>query len=360
MREAGHCYYADEEAIAPLWKGRRVPIHECISGWVMINDLPVSLPDIYSDPRVPHEAYRATFVKSLAVVPVRAPTPIAAIGAYWATTHHTTDEEIGALSLLADSAALALTNVQLYAELSASLERERQARLAAEAATSAKDEFLALVAHELRQPLHASLAALRMMAARTSRQSGEHARAIVERQVFHMNRLVEELVDAARIVRGHVQLDLTPVDLRCVIQSAAESLRPMMNERDHAFIVHLPTEPVIIQADASRLQQVVTNILTNAAKYTDPGGRVTVRVALDGGHVVLVVADNGRGIEADALPTIFNLFTRAARDVRGFGVGLAVTRGLVELHRGTIQARSGGPGRGSEFIISLPIAQDAP
>jgi two-component system CheB/CheR fusion protein len=356
LREAGHCYYADEDAVAPLWKGKKFPIHDCISGWVMAHDAPVAIADIYSDPRVPHEAYRHTFVRSLAMVPVRAAEPIAAIGAYWADTHLATDDEVGALVLLADSAAMALTNVQLYDELSAALDRERQARVTAEAATAAKDEFLAHVAHELRQPLHASLAALRMMGARVSRESGEHARSVVERQVFQMNRLVEDLLDAARIVRGHVRLDIAVVDLRSVIHSVADSLRPMMAERQHDLVVQVPGEPVMLQADANRLHQVVTNVLTNAAKYTDPGGRIILRVSIDGHRAAIAVIDTGRGIEATALPTIFSLFTRAAPDVRGFGVGLAVARRLVELHGGSIQARSTGAGCGSEFTISLPIA----
>jgi two-component system CheB/CheR fusion protein len=356
LRDGGQCFYADENAIAPLWKGRRFPLDACISGWVMRHNQPVVIPDIYTDPRIPASLYRPTFVKSLAMVPVRTPDAIAAIGAYWAEMHAASDHEIGAMSLLADTAALALTNVQLYTELSAALDREKQARVGAEAATAAKDEFLALVAHELRQPLHASLAALRLMAAHRSREEGEHARTVVERQVFQMNNLVEDLVDAVRIVRGHVPLTIAPIDLGAAIQQVADAVRPLMDERRHAFTVVVPGHPVLLQADAVRLQQVFTNLLTNAAKYTEPGGRVTLAVSCTGDHATIVVSDTGRGIEAAALPTIFDLFTRAAPDVRGFGVGLAVTRRLVELHGGTIAARSAGPGRGSEFSVSLPLA----
>jgi two-component system CheB/CheR fusion protein len=355
IREPGWCYYADEDAIAPLWKGKRFPLDRCISGWVMTHDLPAVIPDIYADSRVPHEAYRSTFVRSLAMVPVRAPEPIAAIGAYWADTHHATDDEVGALILLADSAALALTNVQLYNELAAALDREKEARIEAEAATAAKDEFLALVAHELRQPLHASLAALRMMTARASRQSGEHARSIVERQVHQMNRLVEDLLDAARIVRGHVQLKVDAIDLRTAVETVVDTLRPLIAERRHELNVSLPLHPVVLQADASRLQQVLTNLLTNAAKYTEPGGRIAVTMANGNDRATITVADSGRGIDPAALKGIFELFTRGAPDVRGFGVGLAVARRLVELHGGTIQARSAGTGRGSEFSVSLPL-----
>jgi signal transduction histidine kinase len=261
--------------------------------------------------------------------------------------------------LLADAAALALTNVQLYAELSAALDREKRARITAEAAMAAKDEFLALVAHELRQPLHASLAALRLMAAHASRETGERARTVVERQVFQMNSLVEDLVDAARIVRGHVELNAEPIDLGAAIQQVADSVRPLMDERRHTFVVAVPAGPVPLQADAVRLQQVFSNLLINAAKYTEPGGRITLELSCVGDQARVIVSDTGRGIDAAALPAIFDLSSRGAPDVRGFGVGLAVTRRLVELHGGTVQACSAGPGLGSEFTVLLPLAVGA-
>jgi signal transduction histidine kinase len=356
LRVGGECYYADEDAIAPLWKGSRFALEACVSGWVMTQDVAVVIPDIYADARVPHEVYRPTFVKSLAMVPVRAPEPIAAIGAYWADEHQATEDELGAMTLLADSIALALRNVQLYDELSRALSREKDARLAAEAATASKDEFLAMVAHELRQPLHACLAALRMMAAGSAIDSIEHVRSVIERQLTQMTRLVEDLLDAARIVRGHVQLMLVVFDVRNAIERAADSLRALMAERQHELTLSLPEERVFVQADSARLEQVFSNLLTNAAKYTDPGGRITLSLTVDDNFANITVTDTGRGIAPTAIPRIFTLFARAAPDVRGFGVGLAATRRLVELHGGTIQARSDGIGRGAQFRVSLPLA----
>ena len=356
LRSGNECYYADEDAIAPLWKGRRFPLETCVSGWVMTHALPAVIVDIYADARVPHEVYRPTFVKSLAMVPVRAPEPIAAIGAYWADRHEATEEELGAMTLLADNIALALRNVELYDELSVALRREKDARHVAERAIASKDEFLALVAHELRQPLHASLAALRMMSTASGLESGDHARSVVERQLTQMTRLVEELLDAARIVRGHVQLNVAVFDVRDAIERAADSARALIAEREHEFVVTLPEQPVIVQADAARLEQVFSNLLSNAAKYTDSGGRITLSLAVDQAFANITVSDTGRGIDPEAISTIFNLFARAASDVRGFGVGLAATRRLVELHGGTIQARSDGVGRGAQFRVSLPLA----
>jgi two-component system CheB/CheR fusion protein len=356
LKESDHCYYADENAIAPLWKGLRFPLDTCISGWVMAHNAPAVVPDIYLDSRVPHEAYRPTFVKSLAMVPVCAPEPIAAIGAYWKETHVPTDDEVGSMILLADSAALALANVQLYDDLAASLNREKDARMAAEAAIAAKDDFLALVAHELRQPLHASLAALQVLAARINGESGDRARAVIERQIVQMSRLVDDLLDAARVVKGHVELDVEAVDLRHAIDHAVDAVKPLLEERRHELAVSLPKHPVTVMADMARLQQVFSNLLTNAAKYTEPGGRIGITVGNGDRRATITVVDTGRGIDAAALPRIFELFTRGASDVSGFGVGLAVARRLVELHGGSIEARSAGAGLGAEFTLSLPLA----
>ncbi len=209
------------------------------------------------------------------------------------------------MTLLADSIALALRNVQLYEELSLALSREKDARLAAEAAIASKDEFLTMVAHELRQPLHASLAALRVMAARSG-DSIEHARSVIERQLTQMTRLVEDLLDAARIVRGHVQLTLAVFDVRTAIERAGDSVRALMAERQHELTLSLPEEPVFVQADSARLEQVFSNLLSNAAKYTEPGGRITLSLSADETFANITVTDTGRGIEASAIPRIFD------------------------------------------------------
>ena len=354
LREDDVCYYADEEAIAPLWKGQRCPIHACIPGWTMLHAVPVVVPDIHADSRIPPEAYRQTFVRSLAMVPVRAPDPIAAIGAYWASPHRATKHELAVMNALADSTGLALTNARLFDDLRSALAREQEARVTAETATAAKDEFLALVAHELRQPLHACLAALRLMAVRASLEQGMRARDVVDRQIQHMNRLVEDLLDAARIVRGSVALRPAPVDLTAAMRQVSETVRPLMEERAHRFVLTLPAHPIVLQADEARLQQVLMNLLTNAAKYTDSGGRIILSAANSESDVTITVGDSGRGISAEMLPRVFELFARGAGDDSGFGVGLAVSRRLVELHGGTIEAHSAGVGHGSEFVIRLP------
>ena len=355
VREPDACHYVDEDAIAPLWKGRRFPVDTCIAGWVMTHGQPAMIPDVHNDPRIVGDVYRPTFVKSLAIASGRgAAQPSVAIGAYWAHSHQASGEEVNALVVLAETAALAMTSVQDYQALVASLEREQTARVAAEAAIPAKDEFLALVAHELRQPLHSTLMAVRVMAHRPGPDAEERARALVERQVMQMSRLVEDLVDAARVVRGPRDLNTVPLDLRDVIHQVAESVFPIMAEREHAFVVSTPRQPLMVQGDASRLEQVFFNLLSNAAKYTPPGGRVTLAAERAENDITIAVTDTGRGIDSATLPLIFNLFARGSADVSGFGVGLAVSRRLVELHGGTIEVYSPGTNMGSQFTVRLP------
>jgi signal transduction histidine kinase len=259
------------------------------------------------------------------------------------------------LTAVAAPRRLAKRNRQLADDLRRTLQREREARLAAESAGAAKNEFLALIAHELRQPLHASLAALRLMETRCSRSQGVHARAVVERQLTLMNRLVEELVHAARIVSGRVELRLAATDLAAVLHTTAEAVRPLMDEQSHAFTLDLPANALVVPADSDRLLQVVMNLLSNAAKYTDPGGRIVLGLAREADHAVIRVADNGRGIAPDEQPRVFELFTRGSDRAHGFGVGLAVARTIVEMHGGRIEVRSAGRGLGSEFRVHLPL-----
>ena len=361
LREGDRCVCVDERAAAPLWKGRASSITSSVAGWVLTNAEPALIADVFADGRVPQAVFSATPVKSVAIVPVGTTEPFAALGAYWTAPHKASDDEVAALKMLAASAALALDNVRLYQDLKAAVRSEREARLAAEAARRAKDELLTLVAHELRQPLHASLAAVRVLAQVHGWSvtppiiAGANApHEVVRRQLEQMSRLVDDLVDAAGVVYGHVDLSLETVHVSSLIQQVTDTMHPVMNERQLQFIVVPPVRPIWIRADAGRIQQVLMNVLMNAAKYTDPGGVVRLSVHDNDGFVTMTVRDNGRGIEPALLPHVFELFTRGASDRAGVGVGLSVARRLVELHQGRLAVRSAGPGLGSEFIIVLP------
>lgn len=237
---------------------------------------------------------------------------------------------------------------------------------ALKAADRRKDEFLATLAHELRNPL----APIRQAVALAKSPRAEPGRRdwaldVIERQSSHMALLLEDLLDVSRISRGHLQLRLQKVKLQEMMASAVETVMPLFDRKRHRLDVALPPQPVELSADPLRLGQVLTNLLSNAAKYTNDGGHIELGAAREGAQVVITVRDDGIGLTPEAQAQIFEMFSQVApaieRSEGGLGIGLALSRGLVELHGGSIDVRSAGAGRGSEFIVSLPclVAQEA-
>ena len=237
-------------------------------------------------------------------------------------------------------------------------EREQLARQEAEAANRAKDEFLAMLGHELRNPLSPILTALQLMKLRGG-GGLERERTVIERQVSHLTRLVDDLLDVSRIARGKVELKEELVEIAEVVAKAIEIATPLLDQRTHALDVDVPRR-LWVRGDSIRLNQVVSNLLTNAAKYTPPGGRITVRATEERGEIVIRVRDTGIGIAPDVLPHVFDLFVQERqaidRSQGGLGLGLTIVRNLVERHGGTVSAHSDGPGTGSEFVVRLPRA----
>jgi PAS domain S-box-containing protein len=227
-----------------------------------------------------------------------------------------------------------------------------------------KDEFLAMLAHELRNPLAPVRNALHVMKLPgVDADTVAQVRDMAERQVRHMARLLDDLLDVSRISRGRIELRCEPVNVTGVIERAVEAVRHLLDERQHALTVSFPDTPPRVIADPTRLEQVLTNLLTNAAKYTDPGGKVWLTVesaSRDGGRpeVAIHLRDTGIGIAAEVLPRVFDLFVQADRRLDrsqgGVGIGLTLVKKLVELHGGTVEAHSNGPGQGSEFVVRLP------
>jgi signal transduction histidine kinase len=222
-----------------------------------------------------------------------------------------------------------------------------------------KDEFLAMLGHELRNPLAPVSAALEVMRLRANdpRRVG-NAREVVERQIAHMTRLVDDLLDVSRITRGQIELREESVALTALIERAVEVARPLIDERGHRLSLDLPDGPVVFRGDRSRLEQVLANLLSNAAKYTDVGGRIWLSAAVDRASVVISVRDNGEGLPPELRDRVFDLFVQGpgTRSMArgGLGLGLTLVRQLVQLHGGTVDARSEGPGKGSEFVVRLP------
>jgi PAS domain S-box-containing protein len=221
-----------------------------------------------------------------------------------------------------------------------------------------KDEFLAMLAHELRNPLAPIGTAAQMLRqGDLGAQQIATAAAVISRQVDHMTRLVDDLLDVSRVTRGMVKLELVPVDLKVAIDNAIEQVRGLFESRNHRLNVHLANQAVWVCADRVRLVQVISNLLSNAAKYTPPKGDIHISTDVVDNHVEVVVRDNGIGIADELLPTIFDLFSQGERSADraegGLGLGLALVKKMVDLHGGTVSATSGGHGKGSEFKVSL-------
>ncbi len=239
--------------------------------------------------------------------------------------------------------------------------RQSEARVRELAETDArKNEFLAVLGHELRNPLAPIRNALRIMKHRGP-DDPDHswARDVVEHQLTQLKQLVDDLLEVSRVNSGKVRLDREPVDVATIVAFAVETSRPTIDSHRHRLSIALPPKPVIVEADPNRLAQVLTNLLNNAAKYTEDGGQIRLAVAREGDRVVLRVRDNGVGIPPEMLPRIFELFAQADqaldRSQGGLGLGLTLVRSLVELHGGSVEAHSEGTGRGSEFIVRLPV-----
>jgi signal transduction histidine kinase len=347
LREGNLVHYAEENAIGPLWKGRRFPAQACISGWAMIHRQTVVIEDIDVDDRIPHDAYAPTFVKSLAMIPIRRDDPIGAIGAYWARRHRASPREIRLLEALAGSTAVALANAELLRQL-----RD---------AVRTRDEFICVASHELKTPLTPLQLQLETLDRGLERgQPVADTRRVVERlhrQVRRVARLVHNLLDVTAASNGTVQLDREELDLAALVQDVTATFEAELARAGQRLTV-LAEAPVKGRWDRRRIEQVVANLLSNAMRFGDGKPvEVAVEVAGEAGdRARITVRDQGRGISADDQRRLFERFARLgpAPDPRGgFGIGLWLARRIVEAHGGTIHLMSGA-GAGSTFAVSLP------
>jgi PAS domain S-box-containing protein len=252
-----------------------------------------------------------------------------------------------------------LTDITARKHLDAKLQRQAE-ELAS--ANRAKDEFLAMLGHELRNPLAPILNAVGVLRAQGSEEAVlTRSRDAIERQVHHMARLVDDLLDVSRITRGTIELRQGTMDLTQLVRQVAQSTRPLIESHAHTFHVSVPAEPLWLRADATRLEQVLANLLTNAVKYTPDGGEIWLTCGCEGDEAVVRVRDSGRGIPPEMLPRIFELFTQVSPSIDraqgGLGLGLTLVRRLVEMHGGHVTAHSTGLGHGAEFMVRLPLAE---
>jgi signal transduction histidine kinase/ActR/RegA family two-component response regulator len=257
------------------------------------------------------------------------------------------------------TAALAEQGAQLQVTVAALQQSEQ----ALKEADRRKDEFLATLAHELRNPLAPIRNSLEVMKrAGNDAEVIEKSRGTMDRQMNQMVRLVDDLIDVSRISRNRLVLRRERVELTTIVNNAVEACRPQIDAARHTLTIDLPTQPLVLHADAARLVQVIGNLLTNATKYTEPGGRISLTARRVGEQAVITVSDNGCGIPPELLPRAFEMFSQLDatldRAQGGLGIGLTLVKRLVELHEGTITAHSEGHGRGTEFVIHLPALPD--
>ena len=262
---------------------------------------------------------------------------------------------------LLESSSLKVAKNDLI-RLNSELESRVEARTAElSAALRSRDEFLAMLGHELRNPLAPICTAAEVISVLTPPGSPlARSAQVLNRQVGHLTRLVDDLLDVARVTQGKVQMTLQDTALADVLSLAVEQSRPLIDQRAHAFSVTLPDASVRVQADATRLAQVFSNLLRNAAKYTADGGRVEIAARVEGGEVSVTVSDSGQGIPAPRLAAMFELFAQAPRSLArsdgGLGIGLTLAKRIVEMHGGSIEARSEGAGQGTQFVVRLALA----
>lgn len=325
------------------------------------NAVPIAISDVRTDPTVDAlgDVLAAEGIRALAFIPLTYKHRlIGKFMLYYDHVHNFSDEELNTAALVGQYVAFGLDRARADVTSRHLFERERAARRDAEAANRAKDEFLATVAHELRNPLGAVVNAVSILDhTATDDPMPAMARAVIHRQTAHLARLLDDLLDAARFSRGRIELQRVPVDLRALTARSLEQQSHRIEEKQQNLALSLPSEPITVLGDADRLQQAIGNLLDNASKYTPVGGSISLTLAAEGTEAVLRVSDNGPGIPADKMDSIFELFTEAnptlARTSGGLGIGLSLVRRIVELHIGTVDARPGETG--AVFTMRLPI-----
>jgi signal transduction histidine kinase len=352
LREGDQCHYADEDAIGPLWKGQRFPMSACISGWVMLQARPASIPDIYVDPRIPAAAYRPTFVKSLVMVPIRLHDPIGAIGVYWAQPRAATDEEVALIQALANTTAVAMENVRVYTELE---QRVAARTTQLENLNRELESFSYSVSHDLRAPLRAIDGFSELLARELGPTASEKARRylhLVGENATKMGGLIEDLLKLARVAREEVRR--IDVDLAGMARAIAERLRTEAPGREAEFII---PDRLLVQGDAGLMSVVMENLLSNAWKYTSKTGRARIELGIKAdpdGSTCIYVDDNGAGFDATRAENLFRPFQRmhTAEEFPGTGVGLATVQRIISRHGGRIWATA-APGQGARFSFTL-------
>jgi signal transduction histidine kinase len=351
LRDEDKCFYAEEDAIAPLWKGSRFPMKSCASGWVMNNKKPIVIEDIYNDDRIPVDAYRPTFVKSMAMVPIRTLDPIGAIGNYWAKLHLPTEEEIALLQSLADITAVSIENIEVRSKLEVKLSERTQMLHQITEQKKQLEEFCQIIAHNLRAPL-SNLVLLNDMMKET--HTIEEKLQFIEKQepVVHLlHEVFEEVVEAIQVTM-EFSVEKEYNNLEACTKKIWEQLREEVAE-SNARITFDFSEVYTVHFPHSYLENILFNLLSNAIRYRAPGRspEIKIRSFREGGWVGIEVADNGLGLDLTKYgDKIFKLRKTFHRHPKAKGFGLFITKTQLEAMGGAISVES-IPDNGSKFKV---------
>lgn len=346
LRDGNLCYYAEENAIAPLWKGKRFPMETCISGWTMLHKHSVAIEDIYQDSRIPQDAYRPTFVKSLAMVPIRTKEPVGAIGNYWAKHHEATPQEIELLQALADSASIAIEHVQLIETLEKKV-RDRTEELEA---------FTYSVSHDLEAPLRSIKGYAQVLKEDHAAQLNEDAIQCLGRitkATDRMYSLMEGLLTLSRL--GRFNLEKRDINMSYLVAQIMENIRLDNPNRDWDFQIK---PNVTVFGDQKMIQVLLENLLRNASKFSRDSNPSRVVFACEEpvpGKKIYSIQDNGVGFDMEYAQRLFQPFQRfhTETEFEGNGIGLATVYKVVMRHGGEIWAQS-APGKGAKFFFTIP------
>lgn len=353
LRDGDQCYYAEENAIAPLWKGKRFPLSICVSGWVMLNAQSVVIEDIYDDPRVPVEAYRPTFVKSLAMVPIRRSAPIGAIGNYWSSHRKPSAEELAILQALADTTSVALENADLYARLQGMVRTLQGQQLRISEQHASLGVFTRALAHDLREPVR-TLISFSDLLRDGPDDVDRHERYLryIGESAARMGALIDSVSQFTRLDAPEHN-EHSACMLAEVIVDVCQNLDRIVTERGATLVHgHLPG----LVADPVHLRQLFQNLIANAILHNEPGVTVTIGHEIVDGRSSFFVRDDGAGIPEGQFEQIFQPFRRLGHRNESSGLGLAICRRIVSLYGGRIGCES-LPGSGATFRFSLPDAE---
>jgi signal transduction histidine kinase len=356
VRDGDRCFYVDEDAIEPLWKGQRFPASACISGWVMEHGQPAVIPDISADARIPLDVYRPTFVRSLAMVPIRALDPLGAIGIYWSEPHTADAADIEAVQAIADATAVTMERLRAERADAERLAELEEANHALVEVNHRLEHVASAIAHDLRSPLATVEGLLTTLTVRADHRPGSAEEQLTERATAQ----VHGLLDTVEALLALSRVQTVPLIVRQVSLSdlVAEVTGALASEIEEAGVQVRVDVDGAMWGDPVLLRLLLQNLVSNAVRYRDPERPQIVRIALtrDGDTAELTVSDRGRGLDPDGIDQLFQLGYRRERpgEGQGTGIGLVTCRHIVERHGGSIDAVPGP--RGARFVVRLPAA----